>query len=570
MTAPNRLGLVVCSYNMARELPRTLQSLARPYQREIETLDYEVIVVDNGSSKPARKEDLTQFGLNLRMLSCDAKSASPVAALNMGLEACQADNIGVLIDGARMASPRLLAAADRALSMHPRAIVFTQSLTLGRAPQWQSAQTGYSQAVEDALLAEIDWINNGYRMFEISSWQEESRAITRWMDPRFECNALFMSRALWAETGGYDLGFQTAGGGCASHDLFERACDLPQTQLIHILGEATFHQFHSDSASTARVDVAEQIKLFAREFSRLRGKPLCQITKPAWMVQLAPLSDIAPVAPPQDPLPNDRYLRLLKQVLLNETAIALEAKLDVLLAAGGTEPSGVALVAAEKRLRKHRQAGQWQGRLPESLTMIGHKRLDHLGQCVEGILAEKIPGDLMECGVWRGGAGILMAGILAARNITDRRLWLADSFAGFPATTSLAREDESGEFWDQFMEKYPEIMVSQEEVAANFARFDLLSPQIRFLKGWFSDTLPAAPVERLALLRLDGDTFGATTQALQSLYNKVSAGGFVIVDDYAIPECRAAVKAFRDKQGIIDELHHIDWTGVFWRKGLAK
>jgi hypothetical protein len=555
---------------MARELPRTLQSLARPYQRDIETLDYEVIVVDNGSCKPARTDDLTQFGLNLRMLSCDVKSPSPVAALNMGLEACQADNIGVLIDGARMASPRLLAAADRALAMHPRAIVFTQSLALGHAPQWQSAQTGYNQAVEDALLADIDWIHNGYRLFEISSWETESRAITRWMDPRFESNALFMSRALWDETEGYELGFQTAGGGCASHDLFDRACALPETQLIHILGEATFHQFHSDSASTAHVDVGNQIKRFAREFSRVRQKPLCQITKPAWMVQLAPLSDIAPVAPPQNPLPDDRYVGLLKQVILNETAIALEAKLDLMIAAGGTEPSGAVLESAEKRLRKHRHDGQWQGRLPESLSMIGRKRLDHLGQSVETILAEKIPGDLMECGVWRGGACILMAGILAARNITDRRLWLADPFAGFPATTSVARQDESGESWDQFTAKYPKVAVSQEEVAANLARFDLLGPHIRFLKGWFSDTLPTAPVERLALLRLDGDTFGATTQALQSLYDKVSAGGFIIVDDYAIPECRAAVKAFRGSQGITNEVQRIDWTGVFWRKGSTK
>ncbi len=138
-----RLGLVVCAYNMARELPRTLQSLARPYQRDIENLDYQVIVVDNGSSKPAQQHDLTGFGLNLRLLNSDVVSPSPVHALNMGLACVDADNIGVMIDGARMASPRLLAAADRALRMHPRAIVFTQSLQLGHAPQWQSAQTGY-------------------------------------------------------------------------------------------------------------------------------------------------------------------------------------------------------------------------------------------------------------------------------------------------------------------------------------------------------------------------------------------------------------------------------------------
>jgi hypothetical protein len=183
MTAVPRLGLVLCSYNMARELPRTLQSLARRYQRDIADLDYQVIVVDNGSTKPPKPQDLTQLGLNLQLLSCDVKSPSPVAALNMGLAACQAEHIGVMIDGARMASPRLLAAADRALAMHPRAIVLTQSLHLGHGKQWLAAQTDYNQSVEEALLAGIDWVNNGYRLFEIASWEGESRAITRWMDP---------------------------------------------------------------------------------------------------------------------------------------------------------------------------------------------------------------------------------------------------------------------------------------------------------------------------------------------------------------------------------------------------
>jgi hypothetical protein len=217
------------------------------------------------------------------------------------------------------------------------------------------------------------------------------------------------------------------------------------------------------------------------------------------MVQLAPLSDIAPVALPPISRPDDRYLGLLKQVILNETAIALKAKLHVMMASGGTEPAAEALATAETRLRKQPHAGLWQGRLPESLTMIGRKGLDHLGQCVQTILAENIEGDLMECGVWRGVACILMAGILAAQGVTDRWLWLADSFAGFPLTTPVSHSQEPGAVWDQFMVTYPQVAVSQDEVAANLARFDLLGPQLKFLKGWFSDTLPEAPVERLAL-----------------------------------------------------------------------
>jgi O-methyltransferase len=231
---------------------------------------------------------------------------------------------------------------------------------------------------------------------------------------------------------------------------------------------------------------------------------------------------------------------------------------------------GLALAAAITRLRKDRHAGRWRDKLPEAFSMIGRERLDHLAKAVETILAEKIPGDLMECGVWRGGACILMAGMLAERNITDRNLWLADSFAGFATSMSLAPTNEKGDLWDQFMDAHPNLAVSRDALQANLSRFDLMGPQIRFLEGWFSKTLPVAPVKQLALLRLDADTFSATTDALENLYDKLSMSGFIIVDDYAIPECRAAVKAFREGHGISDPIQRIDWTGVFWRKGSEK
>lgn len=299
MTSRPTLSLVVCSYRMARELPRTLQSLARPYQRDIDPLDYEVIVVDNGSPIPPRSDDFAPLGLDLCVLDSGVQTASPVAALNKGLAACRADQIGVMIDGARLASPRLLAAAHHALLMHPRAIVFTQSLQLGFEPQWRAAKTGYDQQQEDALLDGIGWPDNGYRLFEIASWARESRDYSRWLEPAYESNALFMPRALWEETGGYDPAFQSPGGGLASHDLFRRACDLPGTQLIKIVGEATFHQFHGDSASTSHLDAPNRLKAFAREYSALRGTWLRQVTKPSWIVQLAPITDIAPVATPR-------------------------------------------------------------------------------------------------------------------------------------------------------------------------------------------------------------------------------------------------------------------------------
>jgi len=196
-------------------------------------------------------------------------------------------------------------------------------------------------------------------------------------------------------------------------------------------------------------------------------------------------------------------------------------------------------------------------------TMIGIHRLDNLHFCVEDVIARKVPGDLMETGVWRGGAAILMRAVLKANGVTDRRVWCADSFEGLPPPDaskypSDAKLDFSG---------YKELAVSLEEVQTNFRRYNLLDDQVKFLKGWFRDSLPGAPVERLAVLRLDGDLYESTMDALTALYPKVSRGGYVIVDDYNdIPACRQAVHDYWQRQGIREEIMSIDWSGVFWMK----
>ena len=109
--------------------------------------------------------------------------------------------------------------------------------------------------------------------------------------------------------------------------------------------------------------------------------------------------------------------------------------------------------------------------------------------------------------------------------------------------------------------------MSLEEVQANFARYDLLDDQVRFVKGWFKDTLHDAPIEQISVLRLDGDLYESTIQALDGLYAKLSSGGFCIIDDYhAIAACEKAVTDFRTTHGITEEIHEVDGTGVFWRK----
>lgn len=195
-------------------------------------------------------------------------------------------------------------------------------------------------------------------------------------------------------------------------------------------------------------------------------------------------------------------------------------------------------------------------------TMIGLKRLANIRECLETVIADGVPGDFVETGAWRGGACIFARALLKAYGVTDRSVWVADSFEGLPAPDGRFEADAG----DQHHTKI-ELAISVEQVEDNFRRYDLLDDQVRFLKGWFNETLADAPIEQVAVLRLDGDMYASTIDALEPLYDKVPVGGFVIVDDYgAVKGCAQAIHDFREARGITDEMHAIDWAGVYWRK----
>jgi|CXWL01.1.fsa_nt_gi O-methyltransferase len=197
-------------------------------------------------------------------------------------------------------------------------------------------------------------------------------------------------------------------------------------------------------------------------------------------------------------------------------------------------------------------------------TMIGLKRLDNLQMCIERAIADGVPGDLIETGVWKGGAAIFMRAVLKAYGIDDRNVWAADSFEGLPAPDAEKYPADSAETWHL----RPELRVSLGAVRKNFERYGLLDPQVKFLKGWFRDTLPQAPIERLAVLRMDGDLYESTMDALTALYPRLSPGGYAIVDDYGIPSegCRLAVHDYRRTHGINEPIVDIDGWGAYWRR----
>jgi hypothetical protein len=197
-----------------------------------------------------------------------------------------------------------------------------------------------------------------------------------------------------------------------------------------------------------------------------------------------------------------------------------------------------------------------------ALTMIGMERLTNLQECLEDVISRGVAGDVIETGVWRGGATIFMRAVLAAHGERGRVVWVADSFQGVPRPdTSAYPADEGDTFWEK-----SELAVSLDDVRGNFESYGLLDEQVRFLPGWFRETLGEAPIEQLAVLRLDGDLYESTIVALRALYPKLSAGGYVIVDDYALDTCRLAVDDYRVEAGVLEEPEWIDRNGAFWRK----
>jgi O-methyltransferase len=260
------------------------------------------------------------------------------------------------------------------------------------------------------------------------------------------------------------------------------------------------------------------------------------------------------------------YIDLVKRCVLNIPYV--DAELNPIQPYGKLR---TAVLNVFKRLNiqlAHFRRGDYNRRLSGrdfsdiAHSMLSFKRLDNLQMCVESVIRENIAGDLIETGIMRGGAVILMRAILRAYGVSDRTVWVADSFKGLPAPNPVRYPADADARWHL----RPLTEVSVEHVKRNFERYGLLDDQVKFLPGWFRDTLPNAPIRQLSVLRLDGDLFESTTDALESLYPKLAPGGFVIIDDYNLPMCQQAVKEYRARMAIDDEIIEIDGDGVYWRK----
>ncbi len=206
----------------------------------------------------------------------------------------------------------------------------------------------------------------------------------------------------------------------------------------------------------------------------------------------------------------------------------------------------------------------------DGMTMVGLLRLDDLQACVDTVVGDGIQGDLIEAGAWRGGASILMRATLDSLGAHDRTVWVADSFQGFP------RPDEQDARADRDLESHMDEIdfpfSTLQTVQGYFARFGC-ERGVRFVPGFFEDTLDGLRGRRWSLVRLDADTYKATRLALEALYPGLAIGGYLILDDYfhpLLPEsCRKAVDEFRRDHAITEPIEQIDWTGARWRRECA-
>lgn len=262
--------MVVVVYNMAREAPRTLHSLSAAYQRHIDPEDFEIIVIDNGSDPPFDPRVIERLSGNFRLIRIENASPSPAQAVNRGLTEARGEVIGVMIDGARIATPGLLHFARHGAKLYDRAVVVTLGWYLGYDLQSWAMRVGYDQRREDELLASIGWPQDGYRLFEIGTMDESS--FDGWLGAIGETNALFMRREHWETLGGMDERFDFPGGGFLNLDIYRRAGDLPGAELVILLGEGTFHQIHGGTATNAPVENFPQMSaLWGAQYEAIRG-----------------------------------------------------------------------------------------------------------------------------------------------------------------------------------------------------------------------------------------------------------------------------------------------------------
>lgn len=276
-----KLSVIVIAYNMQRELPRTLQALAPGYQTAAADLDYEIIVVDNGSPQPLQLDGKVAAEVPVRLLRIDNARVSPAQALNRGVEAATGELVCLMVDGAHLLTPGVFEWAFRAFAAFSCPVVAVRYFYLGPGEQPETVLGGYDRQAEDVLLQEIAWPAAGYRLFEIGTPLAGGANRITWFNRMFESNCLFMTRAHYHLVGGSDERFDLPGGGFLNLDLFKRAADAEGARLVQLVGEGSFHQVHGGTTTNSDGGAREaRLASYREQYRQLRGHDRLLSDKP--------------------------------------------------------------------------------------------------------------------------------------------------------------------------------------------------------------------------------------------------------------------------------------------------
>ncbi len=275
------LSVIVVTYDMAREIPRTLQSLSRSYQENCEDLSYEVLVIDNGSPNPVDESVITAAGPEFRYHRLENPPPSPAYALNYGAQQALGDTLCFMIDGAHLLTPGALHKGMGARRALTNAVVTLRYFYMGPGQQNETILQGYNQEVEDELLRQIDWPNDGYRLFEVGSpLVYRDFPVVTWFYKPLESNCLFMGAQHYRDIGGADEKFDIPGGGFLNMDLFKRACDFGDATPVMLIGEGSFHQVHGGTTTNIAPDVQKGVvEGYKQQYREIRGAELTAVSK---------------------------------------------------------------------------------------------------------------------------------------------------------------------------------------------------------------------------------------------------------------------------------------------------
>jgi len=276
-----KLTVITTAYDMAREIPRTLQGLSRSYQQGAQDLDYEVLLVDNASPVPLDPASWAGIDVPVKLIRLDEAPPSPVLGINIALAQAKGEIVCLMIDGAHILTPGVFKYALAAYRPYPEAVVATRYFWMGPDSQNVSIGEGYNQEEEDRLLRSINWPEDGYRLFEVGVPLRAGAENITWMNRMFESCCLFMKRSLFESLGGVEERFDTPGGGVVNLDIFKRAVDAPGTTAVQLIGEGSFHQLHGGTTTNVTQQERDQsIARFMEQYRDIRGHEDIITSKP--------------------------------------------------------------------------------------------------------------------------------------------------------------------------------------------------------------------------------------------------------------------------------------------------